>query len=113
MKKVFNVNGETYVFTSREFCIMTRLNGLDVATKVKGYVCGNFGCYKDSVFRVFRVVDLKSGRAFSNLYAYPTMQKTIEMVFGNDKLMANYSKMVMSSNYEEYVRKFNEMKGVL
>ena len=113
MKKVFKVKGITYVFTSSEFCVMKRVNGLDAATKVKGYVCGNFGCYKDSVFRVFRVVDLKSGRAFSNLYAYPTMQKTIEMVFGNKKLMANYRKMIKSTKYEGYVRKFNEMKGGL
>lgn len=109
MKKVFNVKGITYVFTSAEFCVMGRNNGLDAVTKVKGYVCGNFGCYKDSVFRVFRVVDLKSGRAFSNLYAYPTMQKTIEMVFGNDKLMANYSNMVKTNKYENYVSRFNAM----
>ena len=113
MKKVFNVNGETYVFTSREFCIMTRLNGLDAVTKVKGYVCGNFACYKDTVFRVFRVVDLKSGRSFNNLYAYPSMEKTITSVLGNEKLMGNYSKMIKSTKYEGYVRKFNEMKEVI
>lgn len=113
MKRVFNVNGETYVFTATEFCALKRVNGLDAVTKVKGYVCGNFGVYKDTVFRVFRVIDLKSGRGFSNLYAYPNMQKTIEKTFGNKRLMENYNKMIKSTKYEDYVRKFNEMKVAL